>query len=166
MEIIRGIIYQVGPEQRISDKFTKKEIVVQEDLVTKYGNYTSHYLIQAANKKIEVLNGFREGQQVEVKVNISGRKFNRKDGSEGFMVSLDLWEIKKVGEFNNSGRPIMQSDPVEYNVGAGGTIGLPPGQSGLNPKPNSLSGIGQHPQQTVMEPEDQDLQTETTDLPF
>jgi len=153
MEVIRGTIYKLGDMVQVTEKFAKREFVVQEDLVTKFGAFTSHYAIQATNKNIPKLDGFREGQSVTVTVIVNGRKYNRKDnGQEAFSVSLDLYKIEGDKSFNNSGNQVMIDHPagVTPAMAQGGVI-----------KPSSLAGLGQ-PVQAI----NIDEVIEEDDLPF
>jgi hypothetical protein len=140
MEIIKGVVYRIDPVVKFSDKFSKKQFVIQEDLVTKFGQYTSHYQIQATNTKIPMLDSVYVGQEVTVTVSISGRKYNNKTtGEEGFVISLDLMKIEGNHQFNNQGHQIMTDHPAGYTPAMAAAGVIPP-----MPK-NSLNGLGIQP---------------------
>jgi len=120
METVKGRVYKIFEKRQVTDKFALRQFVVQQDLVTEYGDYTKHYLIQAANKKIPMIDSLEVGQEVECIIAIDARKFDRKKdgvptGEEGFMVNLNL--IKLVGingmEFTNNGSPVMATEMPE-----------------------------------------------------
>lgn len=134
MEEIKGIVYKLGDVKQITERFSLREVIIQEDLVTKYGSFTSYYPIQATNNKISLLDLIEVGDEVTVKVSINGRRYIRKDnGSEGFMVSLNLFEITPAHSFTSKGTilsPVTLADIDKSNLSAidnlqSGTISTP-----------------------------------------
>jgi len=122
MEQLSGIVYRIDPVKRISDKFSVRNFVIQENKVTNYGEQTSYYQVQAVNDRMSLIDQIREGDQVKVKVYINGKKYVNKQGQEAFIVSLNLSSVEKEQVFNNRGVHISQDDPVEYPVSDGGSL--------------------------------------------
>lgn len=129
MEKIRGVVYKMDNPVQATERFTYRNFIIQEDLLTKTGPYTSWYPIQASNNRLSLLDGISPGMEVEVTVAINGKKYNRKDtGEEGFFVSLTLMKLDRVNTFTPQGQTVY-SQPV---VGIGGIIEID------EPKENDL----------------------------
>ena len=74
--------------QTVSDRFKKREFVLTTDAETKYPQHVSFQLTQ---DKCNILDNFREGDNLRVQFNISGKEYNGK-----YYNSLTTWKIDKV----------------------------------------------------------------------
>lgn len=81
---ITGKIKVILPEEKVSDKFTKREFVI-----TTEGNYPQDIIMQAS--KTLALHKFSEGDKVEVSINIKGREYNGR-----YYTSIEAWGIKSL----------------------------------------------------------------------
>ena len=90
---ISGSVYHVGEEQSFSDKFKKRDLVIEvED-----GNYKQIVKFQLINERCDLADKLRAGQDVEVSFNLQGREYN-KDGKTSYFTNLTAWRVKKVGD--------------------------------------------------------------------
>lgn len=91
---LNGIVFSVGDAIHVSDKLTKREFVLE--VVEEDGEYTKtqHYPMSLLNSNVDKLSPADSGKQATIKGNIDGKKFNRKDGSIGFMLSATAWYVK------------------------------------------------------------------------
>lgn len=94
---LSGIVFSVGDAVVVSDKLTKREFVLE--VIEEDGEYTKtqHYPMSLLNGNVDKLSPADSGKQATIKGNIDGKKFNRKDGSIGFMLSATAWYVK-LGE--------------------------------------------------------------------
>ena len=94
---LNGIVFSVGDAIQVTDKLTKREFVLE--VVEQDGEYTKthHYPMSLLNGNVDKLSPADSGKQATIKGNIDGKKFNRKDGSIGFMLSATAWFVK-LGE--------------------------------------------------------------------
>lgn len=96
-EII-GKLHRIYPVQIINPKFRKREIVVEiteEINGNKYINYAKMELVQS---KCEIIEKFKEGEDVKVMFNIKGNRIQKpelKGGEEHYVTRLDAWRIEK-----------------------------------------------------------------------
>lgn len=92
---VTGIIKQVGKTQKVSDKFTKRELILK----TEYGTpYPQYLLIQFTQKNVSKLDAFHPGDLVTVSLNIKGRQYTDKNGNETAFNTLEGWHIEKDEE--------------------------------------------------------------------
>lgn len=84
---ITGKIYLIKDEQVITDKFKKRDLIIQTT-----DQYPQFVPIQFTQDKCSVLDKYSVGQDVEVSVNVRGRKSDYQ-GDEKFFLSLEGWKI-------------------------------------------------------------------------
>jgi len=87
----KGTVIAIEPEQTISDKFRKREFVIEvrEPADTKYPDLIK---FQATQDKCDLLNPVGIGQQITVSFNLRGRKYE-KDGKVSYFTNLEAWRI-------------------------------------------------------------------------
>jgi len=93
---VKGVITHVGQPQKISDKFTKLEFVVQ----TEQGQYPKSVAMQAASKQIDNAKKLKVGDNVEVKFGINCREYNGK-----FYNTIEAFFIKATSSKGNAMQP-------------------------------------------------------------
>lgn len=88
-----GVVKVIMDEQQITETFKKREFVVTE------GNtqYPQDILFQATQNNTEKLNGVAVGDTVTVNFNLRGREWTSPQGEVKYFVSLDAWNIQKMG---------------------------------------------------------------------
>lgn len=115
---ITGRIIERGGTQVISDRFSKREIVIETE-GNEEGKYKQQIPIEFINKSIEKTDGFPVGSQVTVSIEIRGRKWEKPDGTHKYFVSISGWRISSA----NAGG---DSYPTQGQQGGGGGGGRPP----------------------------------------
>lgn len=94
MYTLKGELKVVGDIQQISESFKKREFVV----VDASGQYAQTIMFQAVQDRVELLNNFKVGDNVEVTFFLRGREWtNPKDGQVRYFNSLDAWKIEPLG---------------------------------------------------------------------
>jgi len=88
---IKGIIKSISPTQRVSDKFTKRELVLTADHATPY---SYPVLIEVHQDKCAALDTFRVGDEVTAHCNLKGREWNGPNGVKVFN-TITLWKLTK-----------------------------------------------------------------------
>ena len=84
--IIEGKVLNVLPTEKISDNYSKKEIIV---VVDENSEYPQKLPLYAANKKIELLSNVKSGDFLKFHINIKG-----KESKGRHFVSLEIWKIE------------------------------------------------------------------------
>lgn len=95
---IKGTIYKIGQTQAVSEKFSKREIVIKTDESTPYPQFIS---LIATQDKTAILDSYKDGDVVELSFNLKGRLYNHPDKGEQFFNSLELWKINKQQQAPN-----------------------------------------------------------------
>jgi len=103
---LTGTLKVIKDTVQVTEKFSKREFVVSENS----SMYPQEIAFQAAQDKCSMLDGFTEGEQVEVSFNMRGREWTSPQGEVKYFNTLDAWRIEKMGQ----GMP--QSGPSDMNL--------------------------------------------------
>lgn len=101
MEVI-GKIEFLGVDEQVGASFVKRDVVVQTS-----EQYPQSILIQFVQDKTDLLDPYKLGDEVEVSVNLRGRKWTNPQGEDKWFNTIQGWKIKKLasGTPNASGAP-------------------------------------------------------------
>lgn len=89
---LTGIVKQVNKTQVLSEKFSKRELILKTEYETRYPQYL---VIQFTNKNVTKLDGINPGELVNVSINLRGREYNWDSGIKYFN-SIEGWQISKA----------------------------------------------------------------------
>jgi hypothetical protein len=95
---IKGKIIEINNTVQVSDKFKKREFVVEYAENAQYPEYVKFELTQ---DKCDLLNEFNPGQVVEVFFNLRGRRWTDPKGETKYFNSLQAWKIQNVQSKNS-----------------------------------------------------------------
>jgi len=87
---IKGIIKKISETVQISDRFRKREFVVE------YSNnpdYPQPLQFEMVQDRCELLDSFQEGQEVEVHFDLRGREWTNPQGQVKYFNSLQAWKL-------------------------------------------------------------------------
>ena len=94
MYTLKGELKVINDVQQISDSFKKREFVVLDAS----GQYPQTILFQTVQDRVDLLDNFNVGDNVEVTFFLRGREWtNPKDGVVRYFNSLDAWKIEALG---------------------------------------------------------------------
>lgn len=111
MYTLKGSIKLIGDVEQISDSFKKRELVVTDSS----GKYEQHVSLQLTQDRVDVVNDFKVGDEVEVTFFLRGREWtNPKSGEVRYFNSLDVWKVESLGKDSAS-----SVDTVEKFVAEG-----------------------------------------------
>ncbi|MGB5418534.1 DUF3127 domain-containing protein [Algibacter sp.] len=89
---VQGRIKMVGETQTFgSNGFRKREIVV-----TTEEQYPQHIMVEFVQDKTDLLNDYKEGQQVKININLRGREWVNPQGETKYFNSIQGWRIEAV----------------------------------------------------------------------
>ena len=96
---LKGLIKVINDTQVISDRFSKREFVVEtQDM------YPQFISFQATQDKCSLLDSYNVGDAVEVSFNLRGREWTSPQGELKYFNSLEAWRIEKpAGVSQNQG---------------------------------------------------------------
>ena len=89
----------------VSDKFKKREFVIETSSNANGSIYTENIKFQLVQNNIEKLDYSNVNDMIKVKFNIKGRKWE-KDGKTSYFNSLDAWFIEKLGDSQPKGETL------------------------------------------------------------
>lgn len=113
---ITGTIKVVGKTQQVSDKFSKRELVVTEPS----GQRPQHIPVEFTQDRTNLLDGFNPGDEVTVTCYVNGREWTGRDGVTKYFLSL-------------SGNRIERSGAAAPPMGAGYQAAPPPTAADMPP---------------------------------
>jgi hypothetical protein len=87
--MIKGKVTYVGETNQVSDKFSKRELVV-----TTSDQYPQTILIEFNQDKCTLLDSISIGQDVEVEYNLRGRSWTNPQGEIKYFNTIQGWNIK------------------------------------------------------------------------
>ena len=121
--------------QQVSEKFKKREFVLELAEEINGNTYTNFAKMQLVQNKCEIIDRFKEGDVVKVSFNIKGNKWER-DGKVNYITNLDAWRMESAtaapASNNNQG-----AAPAYNNSGANNFSGT----TNYNPSPETVDDL-------------------------
>ncbi|HLN53377.1 MAG TPA: DUF3127 domain-containing protein [Lentimicrobium sp.] len=105
---LTGKILEIFNEQLISDKFRKREFIV-EYKDTPGSLYPQILKFQVTGDKCNLLDPYKAGQDVTISFNLRGRKY-QKDGRVSYFMDLEAWKILPLNASSISGNDLPAYD--------------------------------------------------------
>lgn len=102
---IQGKLYEVFEEQQVSDKFKKREFVLE----VPDGSYTQYVKFQLTQDKCSLLEQHKTGDEVKVTFNLTGKPFT-KNGTTMYFTNLQAWRLEAASAGSAPGGAPSQSD--------------------------------------------------------
>lgn len=107
---LSGTIKVINSTVQVSEKFSKREFVVTDSS----SMYPQDIMFQSTQDKCTMLDGFQQGEQVEVSFNLRGREWTSPQGEVKYFNTLEAWRIERVGQSNGQSMP--QGGPSAMNL--------------------------------------------------
>ena len=92
---IQGKIHATFEAAQITERFRKREFVLELEAASRYPQYV---MFQLTGNRCDALDGFEAGQEVAVEFSLRGREWTSPEGEVRFFNSLEVWSIDRVGE--------------------------------------------------------------------
>jgi len=108
---VQGRIKMIGETQTFGGNgFRKREIVV-----TTEEQYPQHIMVEFVQDKTDLLNNFKEGQQVKISINLRGREWVNPQGETKYFNSIQGWRIEALQPATQNGNlpPVPPMDAFE-----------------------------------------------------
>lgn len=90
-----GTIHHIGETVNVSDKFTKREIVL---VLADNPKYPQHVSFEVTKDKCGQLDDYQVGETVKVEFDLRGREWRSPKGETKYFNTLSIWKIARVGE--------------------------------------------------------------------
>ena len=92
---IKGKLVEKFETVQITETFKKREFIIQENKNPEYPEYIKVELIQ---DKVSLLDPLNIGDEINVLINIKGRKWEDKDGNMKYFNSIQGWKIESENQ--------------------------------------------------------------------
>lgn len=92
---VTGKLFVIHEIKQVSDKFTKREFVVE---MTDNPKYPQVVLFQLTGDRCAQLDGMRVGDEVRIEFSLRGREWRSPSGEVKYFNSLDVWKLEQVGQ--------------------------------------------------------------------
>lgn len=90
--VLTGMIESVGVIQQLTDKFTKRDLVLRIES----GKYSEYIRCEATNQSCQLFDGYKQDDHVQITVQLTGRKYTKPSGEIAYFTSVRLTAINKV----------------------------------------------------------------------
>ena len=111
---------------QITEKFKKREFVLER--TEENGSFisTNQILFQLTNDRCSAIDPYQIGMEVKVTFNIRGRKWE-KDGRSGYASNMEAWKIDLVSAGTSAVAPAASMPPIpaDAETPAAGSDDLP-----------------------------------------
>lgn len=108
---ITGKLIAINETQQVSERFKKREFVLEISEEINGNVYTNYAKMQLVQNKCEIIDNFQIGDTVKVSFNIKGNKWER-DGNVNYITNLDAWRIEnaqQAGQATSAASPAYQA---------------------------------------------------------
>ena len=94
---LKGTLKEIFATEEVSEKFKKREFVVETSETVGDNTYTEEIKCQLVQDKCSALDGLKKGDEVNVSFNIKGRSWENKEGKVMYFTNIDAWRIESLG---------------------------------------------------------------------
>jgi hypothetical protein len=114
-----GKLHSIFETKQVSERFTKREFVVE---IADNPKYPQTVLFQLTGDRCSQLDGLNVGDQVAIEFSLRGREWRSPSGEVKYFNSLDVWKIvpARANQSRNNGRNNGYEDRGFANGSYGG----------------------------------------------
>jgi hypothetical protein len=107
---IVGKVINVFPVMQVSDKFRKREFVIEKKEAGGGAVFVDYIKFQLVQDKCDLINESFLQEEVKIWFNLKGNKWER-DGKVNYFTNLDAWKIEKTSSLSHE-----QSNPPQNTL--------------------------------------------------
>jgi len=111
---LKGKIIEKYDLQVVSDRFRKREFVIEFSKENGGNNFTESVKFQLIQDRVDMIEPYNVGEEINVSFNIKGSKWE-KDGRTNYFTNLDAWKIERTGAAQTANAPSNESAPAMEN---------------------------------------------------
>lgn len=108
---ITGIIKSIGDVQNVTEKFKKREVVIETGFDTEY---PQTILVEFQQDGVHKLDNKQVGQLAKVHFNLKGRQWTDKEGVVKTFNTLHGWKVENIGA-SDAATPAQEQSPAITN---------------------------------------------------
>ncbi len=113
---ITGKVIDIAPVNQVSDKFRKREFVIERKETGGAAVFIDYIKFQLLQDKCDLINESFMNEEIKIWFNLKGNKWER-DGKVNYFTNLDAWKIEKVSsqgrEQSSQPRTTLEDIPTE-----------------------------------------------------
>jgi hypothetical protein len=87
-------VLRVGPTEQVSDKFKKRELIVE---YAQNPTYPQTIKFEASQDKCSILDALKAGDEINLHWNLNGREWTDKTGNVQVFNTLSIWKFDVIG---------------------------------------------------------------------
>jgi hypothetical protein len=91
---VQGKVIEIFTTQQVSEKFRKREFVLE---IKDNGGYVETVKFECIQNNCELLDKIRSGEEVDVAFNLKGRAWTNNQGQKSYFNTLQVWKITSLG---------------------------------------------------------------------
>ena len=99
---IKGKVHEISPVMEVSEKFKKRELIVE---YAENPAYPEFIKFEAVQDKVNMFDNVKVGDQVELFFNLRGRPWTDKAGKTSYFNTLVVWRINVLGASDTAATP-------------------------------------------------------------
>lgn len=103
-----GKIHHIGSTEHVSDRFSKRELVLELADNPKYPQFVA---FQVTKDKCAMLDDYSIGDEVRVTFNLRGRGWTSPKGEVRYFNTLDVWKLDRTSKRQESKPTAPDDDP-------------------------------------------------------
>ena len=109
---IQGKIHAAFDAAQVTDRFRKREFVLELEAASRYPQYV---MFQLTGDRCGRIDDFEVGDEVRVEFSLRGREWKNPRGEVKYFNSLDVWNIVRAGgaQSRDDEPPFPQEPPAE-----------------------------------------------------
>jgi hypothetical protein len=115
---ITGKVIDILPVNQVSDKFRKREFVIEKKESGGGAVFIDYIKFQLIQDKCDLINESFLNEEVKIWFNLKGNKWER-EGRINYFTNLDAWKIEKISgqgkEANIQSHPALEDNPPEID---------------------------------------------------
>jgi hypothetical protein len=92
---ITGKVIDIAPVNQVSDKFKKREFVIEKKETGGAAVFIDYIKFQLVQDKCDLINESFLNEEIKIWFNLRGNKWER-DGKINYFTNLDAWKIEKT----------------------------------------------------------------------
>lgn len=109
---ITGKVIEVLPVVQVSDKFRKREFVIEKKETGGSGVFIDYIKFQLVQDKCDLINESFIQEEVKIWFNLKGNRWER-DGKVNYFTNLDAWKIERSQPGSPQGQDNRKSSTFE-----------------------------------------------------
>ena len=114
---ITGKVIDISPVNQVSDKFKKREFVIEKKEAGGSAVFIDYVKFQLIQDKCDLINESFLNEEVKIWFNLKGNKWER-DGKINYFTNLDAWKVEKTSsgssrDQNTSSHVTLEDIPPE-----------------------------------------------------